>query len=291
MWNRLHEPFRIVYYNTVGTIVKTRASRGIAGIGHRTARTTRRLTQAVVDLVFPPRCLLCDGWPDEAESTSLCASCAGTIALERGEPACPRCAASVAPYEVSGGRCGKCRSRRPHIAGTVRVGPYSEGLGQFIRSYKYRQREELGSALGGWLAETIRDAPWLHRVEAVVAVPTHWRHRLTRPLYAAEALAAIVARRAALPLAPVLMRVRGGPHQIGLSFSARAENVRGAFAIRRGVTLNDARLLLIDDVKTTGATLNECAKVLRRAGAAELYAAVVVTAGWDTPSDQSISSI
>jgi predicted amidophosphoribosyltransferase len=75
----------------------------------------------------------------------------------------------------------------------------------------------------------------------------------------------------------VLRRVRGGPHQIGLSHSQRVENVRGAFAMARGVTLRGARLLLVDDVMTTGATLNECAKVLRRGGAAEVYAAVVLT--------------
>jgi predicted amidophosphoribosyltransferase len=149
----------------------------------------------------------------------------------------------------------------------------------------------LDPVLGGWLAEVVGAARWLDRVEAIVAVPTHWQHRLGRPLYAAEALAAGVARHTGLPLVPVLRRVRAGRHQIGLSFSERAENVRGLFTVRRGVTLDDSRLLLIDDVKTTGATVNECAKVLRRAGAAEIYAAVVVTVGSDGPIGQALSLI
>lgn len=100
-----------------------------------------------------------------------------------------------------------------------------------------------------------------------------------------------MARRLNLPLVRVLRRTRAGPHQIGLSYTARAANVRGAFAMRPGVELRDARLLLIDDVRTTGATINECAKVLQASGAAEVYAAVVVAVGIDGPTGVAIKSI
>jgi predicted amidophosphoribosyltransferase len=76
-----------------------------------------------------------------------------------------------------------------------------------------------------------------------------------------------------------------------LSYAERIRNVRGAFVVRRDVQLYQARLLLVDDVKTTGATINECAKVLRRAGAAEVYAAVLVTAPWHSDRRTSSSSI
>lgn len=254
-------------------------------------RSPRHLVGAAVDLLFPPRCICCGMCVYAAE---LCDRCAASIGQERRVPACPRCAASVAPYEVSDGRCGKCRNRRPNIASTVRVGPYHvlagnrengvsgvSTLGRLVRAYKYRGREEIEPLLGGMLADTVADAPWLDRVEALVAVPTHWRHRIGRPLYAAETLASVVARRSGIPKLPILKRIRGGPHQIGLSLRMRTDNVLGAFAIRRGVTLDNARILLIDDVMTSGATLNECAKVLRRGGARELYGAVVVTVVWD----------
>jgi predicted amidophosphoribosyltransferase len=131
--------------------------------------------------------------------------------------------------------------------------------------------------LGLWLADAARGASWLDRVEAVVSVPTHWRRSLRWPVHAADALAAIVARDIRLPHLPVLHRIKAGPHQIGLSYLDRRRNVRGAFALRRGVALHGARLLLVDDVKTTGATINECAKILRQGGAGEVYAAVLVT--------------
>ena len=281
---------------------------GRAGYAHRIGSTglepivqyavmprVRLTAQAAANLLFPPRCMLCSGWPDSEVTPTgsktcprLCARCAAAIQRERNERACPRCAASVAPYEVSNGRCASCRRRRPRVAGTVRVGTYFveagiAGLGVLLRSYKYHAREELGPVLGEWLADVVTEAPWLEHIEAIVSVPTHWTRRVRRPLYAADAIAAVVARQTGLPHVPILRRVRGGKHQIGLKLDERVANVRGVFAIRKRVNLQQARLLLIDDVKTTGATLNECARVLREGGAEEVYAAVIVTAGFGGP--------
>lgn len=245
-------------------------------------RAVRAFARAGVDLLFPPRCPLCRSGVPEAPGF-LCDPCRAQTDGERAKPACPRCGSSVAPSEVHQERCPGCRGRRPPISGTVRVGRYADGLGRLIRSYKYHAREELQPLLSGWLADVVTAAEWLDRIEAIVAVPTHWKHRLTRPLYAADALALAVARSTGIPCLPVLRRTRAGPHQIGLSYTERLRNVRGAFAVRRGVTLRDARLLLVDDVLTTGATVNECAKVLRSGGAAEVYVAVLVTVGWGRP--------
>jgi ComF family protein len=162
----------------------------------------------------------------------------------------------------------------------ARVGRYRASLGRLVRAYKYRGREEVELMLAQWLCEAIRAAPWLDRVEGVVSVPTHWRHQLGRPLYAADALARLTARDLELPRLPILRRTRAGRHQVGLVASKRIENVRGAFALRPGVAMKDAKLLLIDDVRTTGATLEECAKVLRKGGASEVYAAVVAKVHW-----------
>ena len=144
---------------------------------------------------------------------------------------------------------------------------------------------------GELLAEAVETAPWRGCIEAVVSVPTHWKRRFHRPFHAADALASYVAGRIVLPHVSVLRRVRAGPHQIGLSPTERTANVRGAFALRKGLTIRGARVLLIDDVRTTGATLEECAKVLRRGGAAEVYAAVVLQVGWTHSKSRVLSLI
>lgn len=243
-----------------------------------------RLTGSLVDLVFPPKCRLCYEVMTEPLN-EFCSTCLSELAEQWDEPSCPRCAASVAPFEIARDKkgrmgCGQCRDESLKIDNTVRLGAYQDGLGHLVRQFKYRGREELGPTLGKWLSQIVQHVDWLDRVEAVVSVPTHWKHRLSRPLHAADKLAAVIADRLDVPHVPILRRVRAGPHQINLSANQRIANVRGAFAMQRGVTLRDTHVLLIDDVKTTGATLEECAKVLRQAGAAEIYAAVLVKVNW-----------
>lgn len=231
--------------------------------------------QSLIDLVFPPTCLRCRCWTGRAVPP-FCSSCSTALELERAVEACPGCGVSVAPFEVDDGQCGQCRRRSSRIARTMRVAAYGGVVAELLRAYKYRRRDELEPILGQWLVEALDRAPWFEQVEAIVAVPTHWRRRIARPRYPTSALAAIVAKQTGLPKLPILRRIRAGPHQIGLSFSQRLSNVKGAFVLRSGVALSDARLLLIDDVMTTGATIEECARTLHRGGAEKIFAAVVV---------------
>ena len=246
---------------------------------HRQQEPTfvRRLAGALIDIVFPPHCGLCRE-PLVQGDDSLCQACGLKINEEIAERACPRCAQTVGPHGFQDGGCGGCRDRTLRITGVVRVGPYEPTLAGLVRAHKYGGREEAGRLLGGWLADVVEGATWFDQVQAVVPVPTHWRHRIRRPLHAADELAERVARRVGIPLTPILRRTRGGKHQVGLTYSERLTNVRGAFAVRRGARFDGATLLLIDDARTTGATLEECAKMLLAGGAEKIYAAVVVRA-------------
>ncbi len=237
----------------------------------------KRIGLRLADLVFPPRCAACGEWGG-VNGRPLCLECAESVARQRLTLACPVCAAGVAPYEASWDGCGECRATRKRVAGTERVGPYGGVIGDLLRAYKYRGREDLEPLLCEWLADRVAGANWIDRVEAVVAVPTHWRHAIRRRFHAAEVLAGAVARTLDLPKLPLLRRVRAGPHQVGLTLEERKQNVRNAFSLRAGVRMRRARVLLIDDVRTTGATINECARMLRRGGAHEVYAGVVATA-------------
>lgn len=151
---------------------------------------------------------------------------------------------------------------------------------RLIRQCKYAEREDLLKPLSGWMVEEVRRQAWHSCVDAVTFVPTHWTRRLARPFHAAELLASAISVSLSIPRVALLRRTRGGPHQTGLSFTARVENVRGAFAVRRGTRLEGATLMLVDDVRTTGATVEECTRVLLRAGAAKVYAVVAARVDW-----------
>ena len=234
----------------------------------------RTMTAGLLDQAFPPRCACCNDWG----SAPLCEACAAAIVRERLAEACPICAGSVGPFEASWDGCGACREMRLRIMGTARVGTYGGKAGVLVRQYKYRERQDVEPLLIEWLSDSISAARWFDRVEAVTYVPTHWRRMLRGRSHAARLLAKGVARRLDLPCVSLLRRTRSGPRQVGLSYNQRVENVRGAFSLIPGASVRGARILIIDDVRTTGATLEECAKALRRGRATEIYAAVVARA-------------
>lgn len=234
---------------------------------------------AMLDLLYPPRCLACMAYIGSKQS--ICDACAEAIGDEQNARFCPHCAAPTSDALATDGRCPRCRERKSHITGTVCSGIYTGALGRMLRIYKYQGQERYESLIGSAVAMAAQEAPWVGRIEAVVAVPTHWSRRLVRRLHAADRLALRVAHRLDLPKAAVLQRIRGGPKQVGLTYNARLANVRNAFAVSKDVKLDGPRLLLVDDVTTTGATLEECARTLVRAGAAEVYAAVFLAVNWD----------
>lgn len=251
------------------TMTKSYTLRGTA------IRNVRRMFGGFIDLVFPPRCACCSSWGAPAP---LCEVCAQDLALERRAEFCPICAGTTGPHEASWDGCGFCRDVRLRVSGTGRVGAYAGRTKALVLQYKYYQRQDVAPLLVEWLADAVSAAPWSSRVDIVTYVPTHWLRVVQGRFHIARTLAEGVALRLELPCAGLLRRTRSGPRQVGLSYAQRVGNVRGAFSLIPGTGLLGARILIIDDVRTTGATLEECAKALRRGRAAEVYAAVVARA-------------
>ncbi len=157
----------------------------------------------------------------------------------------------------------------------VRVGAYRGSIGLLVRKLKYCGRDEIDLFVAARLAESMRLSAWFERIDALVYVPTHWTHSLGRRYYAPRVLTNALSRETGLPIAQVLRRASGGPHQLNVTRSRRRDNVRGKFGVIAGTVIDGARLCLIDDVSTVGATINECARTLKRAGAAVVYGAVI----------------
>ena len=230
--------------------------------------------RAVSELLFPRLCPVCEQ-AGAASAEGLCPACRRALADNFGQHYCPRCGTTAGPYAANDGRCSVCRDRPWSVGGTARLGAHQGRLRDLLLTFKYGGREELDRFFGRRLAEVLRRTAWFDRVEALTAVPTCWQRRLLGRPYVATAIARETARATKLPNLPLLRRIKRERSQIGLTYTQRIENVRGAFRIAPGVRLDKAVVCLVDDVATTGATLAECARVLKRAGAATVYGAVI----------------
>ncbi len=174
--------------------------------------------------------------------------------------------------------CRLCRGENAALDGMARVGPYPTFVGAMVRRYKYQRQQRLDRPLGMLLAHAVAGRSWAASLDALVPVPASLRERLTYRFSPVALLAATVGRQLSLPVLPLIV-VRGKRRpQVGLPASERAANVRGIFHVAQHARVEGARLCLVDDVATSNATLNVAARALKRAGAAEVYGAVLAKA-------------
>jgi len=166
------------------------------------------------------------------------------------------------------GRCALCRAGLRGFDAAYCFGAYEGTLRELIHLYKYGRVQTLSRPLAALLGAAL---PLDQRFDAVTPVPLHWRKQWQRGFNQSELLARAVARRRGIPMAPALRRVRFTQAQAGLSNTERRKNVGSAFRLRRaGLALAGRRVLLIDDVMTTGSTAAACARVLKQAGVAQV---------------------
>ncbi|WP_049620686.1 ComF family protein [Frateuria defendens] len=210
--------------------------------------------------LLPWRCLLCGA--AGAEGLDLCAACAAE--LPRNASCCARCAL---PLPTPAVLCGRCQRHAPPWAAAWAPFRYAWPLDRLERRYKFGG--DLAS--GRTLAALWREAPRpIDLPQLILPVPLHARRLRERGYNQALELARPLAQAFGVPAqADALRRVRITAAQTELDALARRRNVRGAFALREGLAL-PAHVALLDDVLTTGATLAECARVLRRAGVARV---------------------
>lgn len=215
----------------------------------------RTLPGLVCAALLPPRCLLC-GEPGSG-GRDLCAACLRS--LPRNHCACPRCAIPLAVP----GTCGRCLRREPLVHASRAAFVYAPPVDQLLTRYKFHNDLAAGRLLASLMLDSLADAP---RPQALVPVPLH-RSRLRRRGYdQALELARPLARALGVPLAPGLLeRRRRTGAQSELGAMARRRNLRGAFHVPPGRDL-PLHVALVDDVMTTGATVQAAALALRRAG-------------------------
>ena len=246
--------------------------RGVTAQGSRGSR----LWTWLLRLLVPAPCLGCGiPVPGPAAPLGLCAGCRGRLRPLDPATACAACARPLVGHLPRGFRCGRCRDHPPAFDRLLARWRYEAPLDGVIAGLKFRRLDYLGGHLGRMLAEAF--AADLAGLDLVVPVPLHWGRRLIRGYNQAERIARPLADRLGLPLVHALKRRRATPAQSTLPRGARLANLTGAFDPRRlpgGQDLLGRRVLLVDDVATTGATLDAAAHALKRGGAAVVVAIV-----------------
>ncbi|GMV29792.1 MAG: competence protein F [Rhodanobacteraceae bacterium] len=208
--------------------------------------------------LLPSRCLLCGG--AGAVARDLCAACRADLAPN--EPACACCGQ---PLALAAAACGRCLRRKPAFQATWAPLRYAPPLAGLMTRFKFGGDLAAGRVLAEIALEHWHRLPPA-RPDTLLPVPLHPDRLRERGYNQALELARPIARATGIPLLPdVLQRGRATPAQSGLSALARRRNLRGAFAVRAGAAL-PAHVAVVDDVMTTGATAQECALALRRAG-------------------------
>ncbi|MGM0584899.1 MAG: double zinc ribbon domain-containing protein [Pseudomonadota bacterium] len=228
-----------------------------------------RLGRLAVDVLYPPMCTHCRA--ETVEPHALCPDCWRETAFI-AHPLCDRCGAPLSGAEDAP-FCDHCLGR-PLAFDRARAALVYEGAGrEMALAFKHGDRLDVARPAATWMIRVGR--PLIEGADLIVPVPLHWRRLLSRRFNQAAELARRVARESGAPWAPTLLRrVRATGMQRGLTREERRENLSGAFAVapRGADRLRGARVLLVDDVYTTGATLSGCAEALRAAGAARVDA-------------------
>jgi ComF family protein len=230
----------------------------------------------VANFLYPPRCAVCGDRFDLAAARRVCERCLSRVE-KLAHPICSICGSPLESAAKIDDRCASCAERPPHYASArsvARYRPSAEGdrrsLPSLIRRHKYGLDQSLQKALAEFLGDELPYST--NECDVVIPVPLHTRRLWWRGFNQAALLAMTIARRLEKPLdVKSLLRSKMTTPQTSQDHDARRRNVRRAFAVARPARIKGKRILLIDDVMTTGATVDECARVLVAAGAARVH--------------------
>lgn len=210
-------------------------------------------------------CLLCSAASDQE---ILCAACAADLPRLQ-KPHCPRCALPTPEGEI----CGRCLAKPPHYDATLAAYSYDFPLDKLVQSFKYGHRLALGAYFGRQLATLAESSA----TDLIIPLPLHPQRLRERGFNQALELARPVGKRLNLSVdSTSCSRTRNTPAQANLAWRERTKNIRGAFHC--AVDFSGKRIILVDDVMTTGASLDECARTLKLHGATEVIVLVVARA-------------
>lgn len=226
---------------------------------------------SVWELLFPGKCILC-GIVLQKGSYGVCAGCRSKLPVIR-EPRCLHCGKPIESIRQE--YCPDCTGRTSSLDGGIALWEYTDSMRQVMADFKYGGCESDAEFFANEFAayHSVKLQSW--NIQAIVPVPLHWRKRWFRGYNQAESFAGILGQKLSVPVyTEVLKRIRYTEPQKGLDSRQRRKNLQGAFDAAKDAEnriKNCTTILLVDDIYTTGATLEACADVLRRLGVQRVY--------------------
>lgn len=222
---------------------------------------------ALAELLFPTLCLSCGTVMPAREGHPFCGGCRAGLRLITS-PLCPSCGIPYPPDEGPDHLCGRCLLKKPSFRASRSYGLYEAVLHDAVHAFKYRGNLTLGEQLGRLMADHDYPSFRIEDYELIVPVPLHRRRLRQRGFNQSVHLAREVSRRRGIPLDFLaLRRVVDTESQAGLKKDERQSNMKSAFSVTAPERIRGRRILLVDDVHTTGSTLGECARTLLKEGA------------------------
>ncbi|HBG27520.1 MAG: hypothetical protein A2Y10_18185 [Planctomycetes bacterium GWF2_41_51] len=240
-------------------------------------QATGRYLKTIGRLFWHNYCLCCNCETSE-EDEYFCPDCWSKIGFCLVDSYCNRCGREISVFGKLPGGCAKCENESFYFDSIACAGIYKSPLRELILQFKLADKTRLLPILTDFIQKAIYRTDFYDIVDYIVPVPLHWRKRFQRGFNQSELIAKNL-KISSMLFSNDIVKVRETPSQTAVSFEARRKNLEGAFAVRKGHNFDGKNVCLIDDVKTTGATLNECAKVLKEAGAGKVFGLVLAVAG------------
>jgi len=240
-------------------------------------KSARNFLKNLRQTIWQNRCRLCNAAISE-DDEYFCAGCWQSLSFCIVDSHCLRCGNELSAFARLPDGCGDCRQENFCFDSIACAGAYREPLRTLIIKFKLSDRTYLLEPLLSLAQDAISRSAFGEPVDFIVPVPLHWRKRFQRGFNQSS----LIAKNLNLGKAKFntdIVRIRYTRQQAELTTAARRKNVEGAFAVRKGHNFKGKNVCLVDDIKTTGATLNECAKVLKEAGANKVFAFVLAVAG------------
>lgn len=229
----------------------------------------KELFKVYLDLIFPP---LCAGCKDK-DINFLCEKCKEKINFIK-DNFCAKCGGVAEGKIISGATCGKCKIEEKYFTISRSVARYSDVLKDIIHKFKYNKKKYLAKPLSNLMIDYLRNDSSIDikNIDIIIPVPLHKKRLQERGFNQSELLGKCLSEDFKIELASdVLFRTKNTVPQFNLSPFQRAENIKGAFEVKNQNIIKDKNILLLDDIYTTGSTLQEASKSLKKAKTKNIY--------------------